>query len=142
VAGVLPDVGESLLPGDRLDAGADQGDIVATADGHLYFDRAQIQCRFRRRPDAEPHQLPRRLASAVHRALPLTPSHRYGAWKSKPSYAVLSTEDRALSPGPAAHGCTAAPAPNRRDEGQPSAVYISQPEAVAQVIIEGPQSAQ
>ena len=63
------------------------------------------------------------------------------AWKNKPSYAIVSTDDRALSPDLQRWMYKRAGAKVTEVKGS-HLVYISQPEAVAKVIIEAAQSAQ
>jgi pimeloyl-ACP methyl ester carboxylesterase len=139
VAGVLPDVGESL--GQVIGTmPAPSNDIVATADGHLYFDRTKFNADFA--GDLTPNRTNFLAASQVPAtAAAFSTKITTAAWKSKPSYAIVSTEDRALSPDLQRWMYKRAGAKVTEVKGS-HLVYISQPEAVAKVIIEAAQSAQ
>jgi pimeloyl-ACP methyl ester carboxylesterase len=139
VAGVLPDVGETLaqvigtMP-------SPSNDIVATQDGHLYFDRARFNADFA--GDLTPNRTNFLAASQVPAtAAAFNTKIATAAWKNKPSYAVVSTEDRALSPDLQRWMYKRAGSKVTEIKGS-HLVYISQPEAVAQVIVEAAQRAQ
>jgi pimeloyl-ACP methyl ester carboxylesterase len=138
VAGVLPDVGESL--GQVIGSmPAPSNDIVATADGHLYFDRARFNADFA--GDLTPNRSNFLAASQVPAtAAAFSTRIVTAAWKNKPSYAIVSTEDRALSPDLQRWMYQRAGAKVTEVKGS-HLVYIAQPEAVAKVIIEAAQSA-
>jgi pimeloyl-ACP methyl ester carboxylesterase len=139
VAGVLPDVGESLsqVIGSMP---SPSNSIVATADGHLYFDRARFNADFA--ADLTPNRT-NFLAASQPPATAATFATKIttAAWKHKPSYAVLSTEDHALSPDLQRWMYQRAGAKVTEVKAS-HMVYISQPEAVAQVIIDAAQKAQ
>lgn len=138
VAGVLPDVGESL--GQVIGTmPAPSNSIVATPDGHLYFDRARFNADFA--ADLTPNRTNFLAASQVPAtAAAFSTKITTAAWKNKPSYAVVSTEDRALSPDLQRWMYKRAGAKVTEVKGS-HMVYISQPEAIAKVIIEAAQSA-
>ena len=131
VAGVQPDVGENLsqVVGSMP---SPSNDIVSTRDGHLYFDPKKFGEDFagdlsKNRTDfMAVSQVPASVA-AFGATLPVA------AWRTKPSWAVLTTEDRALSPD--LQRWMYRRAGSKVTEIKTShAVYISQPEAVAKVI--------
>lgn len=131
VAGLQPDIGESIR---QLLASmpAPSDDVRATQDGHLLFDRGRFGADFA--ADLSSNRSDFMAASQV----PVTAA-AFGtqiwaaAWHAKPSYGIVATEDRALSPElqrwmyrRAGSAITEIKASH--------AVYISQPEAVANVI--------
>lgn len=131
VAGVQPDVGENLsqVVGSMP---SPSNDIVPTRDGHLYFDPKKFGEDFagdlsKNRTDfMAVSQVPASVG-AFGATLPVA------AWHTKPSWAVLTTEDRALSPD--LQRWMYQRAGSKVTEVKAShAVYISQPEAVAKVI--------
>jgi pimeloyl-ACP methyl ester carboxylesterase len=139
VAGVLPDVGETLAQviGSMP---SPSNDIVATPDGHLYFDRAKFNADFG--GDLTPNRTNFLAASQVPAtAAAFNTRITAAAWKSKPSYAIVSTEDRALSPDLQRWMYKRAGAKVTEIKGS-HLVYISQPEEVAKVIVEAAQRAQ
>jgi pimeloyl-ACP methyl ester carboxylesterase len=133
VSAVQPDVGESLaqLLGSMP---APSSDVVPTNDGHLYFDPAKFDADFAgdlnaaRADFMAVSQVP--AATAAFNA-----TAAVAAWRHKPTWAVVSTEDRALSPD--LQRWMYQRAHSKVTEVKASHVaYISQPEAVAKVIEE------
>lgn len=139
VAGLLPDVGESM--GQVIGTMPSPSNaIVSTPDGHLYFDRAKFNADFA--GDLTPNRTNFLAASQVPAtAAAFSTRITTAAWKNKPSYAIVSTDDRALSPDLQRWMYKRAGAKVTEVKGS-HLVYISQPEAVAKVIIEAAQSAQ
>jgi pimeloyl-ACP methyl ester carboxylesterase len=139
VAGLLPDVGESLAQViGSMPSPSD--DIVATQDGHLFFDRAKFNADFagdlteNRSNFLAASQVPA-TSAAFHTQI------WAAAWRTKPSYAIVPTEDRALSPDLQRWMYKRAGAKVTEIKAS-HLVYISQPEEVAKVIIEAAQRAQ
>ena len=131
VAGVQPDVGESLsqVVGSMP---SPSNDIVPTRDGHLYFDPRKFGDDFagdlgKNRTDfMAVSQVPASTAA-------FGATMQVAAWHSKPSWAVVTTDDHALSPD--LQRWMYQRAGSKVTEIKAShAVYISQPEAVAKVI--------
>ncbi len=131
VAGVQPDVGESLsqVVGSMP---SPSNDIVPTRDGHLYFDPKKFGDDFagdlgKNRTDfMAVSQVPASTAA-------FGATMQVAAWHTKPSWAVVTTDDRALSPD--LQRWMYKRAGSKVTEIKAShAVYISQPEAVARVI--------
>jgi pimeloyl-ACP methyl ester carboxylesterase len=96
VAAFQPDEGESLLDLVRKMPPASDA-IKATSDKHLYFDPALFHADFAA-------DLPAATAKfmAISQVMPAVqaasaPVAR-SAWKSKPSWAIVSTEDRTVNP--------------------------------------------
>lgn len=137
VAGVQPSEGESLsqLLGSMP---SPSNDIVATRDGHLYVEPSRFAADFagdltKNRTDFFAVSQ----AEAAQAAFNATVSA--AAWHSKPSWAVLTTDDHALSPD--LQRWMYRRAGSRVTEVKAShLVYISQPEAVAKVIEEAATS--
>lgn len=138
VAAVQPDVGESL---SQLVASmpAPSNDIVPTRDGHLFFDQQKFGADFagdlsKNRTDFMAiSQVPASTAA-------FGATMQVAAWHDKPTWAVVSTEDRALSPD--LQRWMYKRAGSKVTEIKASHVgYISQPEAVAKVIEEAATTA-
>lgn len=131
VAAFQPDVGESIAGLGAKMPPAGTG-IVPSADGFLFIDRGQFRADFA--ADVDPavtdlmarSQVPLSLKAA--RAPATAP-----AWKVKPSYAIVATQDHSINPDlerfmyKRAGSITAEIASSH-------AAYISQPKAVAAVI--------
>jgi pimeloyl-ACP methyl ester carboxylesterase len=133
VAAFEPDVGESVSQlASSMPAPSD--DIRPTRDGHLFFDKDKFGADFA--GDLTPNRTNFMAVSQV----PVTTA-AFGAtalvaaWHDKPSYAILPTEDRALSTD--LQRWMYKRAGSKVTEVKAShSVYISQPEAVAAVIEE------
>lgn len=129
VAAFVPDVGESV---SRLIEGGAPPPIQPSADGFLFFD-----------PNVFPHAFAQDLPPAQAAFLAATqvppaavafdaPVTR-AAWKSRRSWYVLATEDRIIPPAAQRGMATRAKASIAEVAGS-HAVYISQPQAVADAI--------
>lgn len=129
VAAFVPDVGESVT--SMLDGGSPPP-VQPSADGRLFFDPAVF-------PQAFAQDLP--LAqSAFLAAAQVPPAVRafdskvlQAAWKTRPSWYVLSTDDRIIPPAAQRQMATRAKATITEVRGS-HAIYISQPAAVADAI--------
>jgi pimeloyl-ACP methyl ester carboxylesterase len=131
VAAFAPEVGESVtqLVSSKP---APSNDIRPTRDGHLLFDPANYGADFagdlvsNRTNFMAVSQVPATTAA-------FTAPASAAAWHSKPSYAIVATEDRALSPD--LQRWMYQRAGSKVSEVKAShSVEISQPEAVAQAI--------
>jgi pimeloyl-ACP methyl ester carboxylesterase len=131
VAAFQPDVGESVT---QLAASVPEpsNDIHATRDGHLVFDRDKFGADYagdlisNRTNFMAASQMPATVAAFGAQ----TPD---AAWHSKPSYGIVATDDRVLSPD--LQRSMYQRAGSKVTEVKAShAVVISQPEAVAKVI--------
>ena len=131
VSALQPEVGENMaqLIGSMP---APSDDIKQSRDGHLFFDRSKYNADFA--ADLTPNRTDFMAASQVPATTALFGGTVWAAaWHKKPTYAVVSTEDRALSP--ALQRWMYQRAGSRVTEIKAShSVYISQPEAVAKVI--------
>ncbi len=131
VAAFQPDAGESLGSlGDSMPPAAKS--IVPSKDGFLTLDRAQFHADFAADlPAAEAafmadSQVPLSVKSA---STPMTNP----AWKTKPSFGIVATEDRAINPDLERKMYKRSGAKTIELKAS-HVVYISQPKAVAAVI--------
>ncbi len=131
VAAVTPDVGENMAQILNSDP-KPSDDIRPTRDGHLFFDAAKFGDDYagdlssNRTNFMAVSQVP--ATTTAFNAMPLT-----AAWRTKPSYAVVATDDRFISPE--LQRSLYKRAGSKVTEVKAShALYISQPEAVAAVI--------
>jgi len=111
---------------------APSDDIKQSRDGHLFFDRARFNADFA--ADLTTNRTDFMAASQVPATTALFGGTVWAAaWHKKPTYAVVSTEDRALSPDLQRWMYKRAGSKVTEIKASHS-VYISQPEAVAKVI--------
>jgi len=133
VAGLQPEVGESMaqLLGSMP---SPSNDVIATQDGHLFFDRAKFNADFA--GDMTTNRTDFMAASQVPVTESIFKTQIWAAaWHHKPTYGIVATDDRALSPD--LQRWMYKRAGSRVTEIKAShSVYISQPEAVANVIEE------
>ncbi|MCS3421035.1 alpha/beta fold hydrolase [Pseudomonas yamanorum] len=131
VSALQPEVGENMsqllssMP-------APSNDVKQTRDGHLFFDRTKFNADFA--ADLTTNRTDFMAASQVPATTALFGGTIWAAaWHKKPTYAVVSTEDRALSPDLQRWMYKRAGSKVTEIKASHS-VYISQPEAVAKVI--------
>jgi pimeloyl-ACP methyl ester carboxylesterase len=131
VSAFEPDVGESLksLIGQKPPA---SDSIKATADGYLYIDPAQFRADFAADlPAAEAKfmALSQVMPAAQLASAPVTQA----AWKTKPSWAVISTTDRTVNPDLQREMAKRAGSKVTEIKGS-HAAFIAHPAEVAKVI--------
>jgi pimeloyl-ACP methyl ester carboxylesterase len=133
ITAFAPDKGESVgtLIKDPP-PGAPVPPIVPTKDGYLFLDRAKFHASFAADVDAEEaafmadSQVPWGIGA-------LNGTISEPAWKSKPSWYLVATEDKMIPPD--AQRLMARRAGSMAVEAKGShAIYVSQPEAVAALI--------
>jgi pimeloyl-ACP methyl ester carboxylesterase len=131
VSALLPDVGESL--GQVLGSmPAPSNSVIATQDGHLFFDRARFHADFG--ADVAENRTNFMAAAQVPATTAAFSTQIWSAaWRTKPSYAIVSTEDRALNPDLQRWMYQRAGAKVTEIKAS-HLVYISQPDQVASVI--------
>jgi pimeloyl-ACP methyl ester carboxylesterase len=96
VAAFAPDAGESLKDLVDRTPPASTG-IKATADGHLYFDRALFHADFAADlPAADARFMALSQVTPAVRAATAPVSQ--AAWKTRPSWAIVSKDDRTVNP--------------------------------------------
>lgn len=131
VAAFVPDEGEPLGALLQRTPGASKG-VTATRDGYLFLDPAVFDADFAGDlPKAEADfmavsQMP---VAAKAFGMPAT----MPAWKSKPSYGIVATQDRIINPELERWMYARAHAQITEIKGS-HAVFISRPRAVADVI--------
>jgi len=131
VAAFVPDEGESVA---SLIQGGAAPPVQPSADGYLFFDAAVF-------PQAFAQDLPAgqgaflAAAQVPPAAAAFEAKVSKAAWKTHSSWYVLSTEDRIIPP-PAQRQMAGRAKASIREVRASHAVYVSQPEAVAQVIDE------
>jgi pimeloyl-ACP methyl ester carboxylesterase len=129
VAAFMPDAGESLL---KLTEGGAQAPVQPSRDGFLFFDPKIMPAAFAGDLPAEQgafiaaSQVP--VAAAAFQTPVTTP-----AWKTKPSWVVVSTDDRIIPPDAQRAWANRAGATAVEVKGS-HVVFMSHPAAVADVI--------
>jgi len=131
VSALLPDVGESLAQviGSMP---SPSNSVAPTQDGHLFVDRAKFHDDVG--ADLPSNRTDYMAVSQVPATVAAFNTQIWAAaWRHKPSYAVLSTDDRALSPDLQRWMYQRAGAKVTEIKASHLA-YISQPDQVAKVI--------
>jgi pimeloyl-ACP methyl ester carboxylesterase len=129
VAAFVPDTGESVA---KLIEGGAPAPLQPSADGFLFFNPTLF-------PQVFAHDLPAGQGAFLAAAQVPPAGAAFAApvstaaWRSKPSWYVLSTEDRIIPPAAQRQMATRANAAITEVRGS-HAVYISQPESVANAI--------
>lgn len=133
VAALQPDVGETTNQLASSKPGSvPNSDLIATPDGYLFF---------------EPDKFPSDVAADVplpeahylaHAQMPVAAAAfntpvKVAAWREKPSFAILATDDRELSPA-LAHWMYARSGAKVTEIRGSHLAYIANPKAVAHVI--------
>src|SRR5882762_3893555 len=142
VAAHMPDVGENeaddgkRFPSDLSKSGA----IKKTADGFTYLDPAQFHEYFAADLSAEQAAFMARSqvlnAADNFKAVITTP-----AWRSKPSWVLVSTKDRTINPDLERWYATRAKSHTMEVAGASHAIYVSRPKEVAALIEEAASNA-
>lgn len=129
VAAFVPDAGESVA---KLLAGGQQPPLSASKDGFLFFDPSVLPQAFAQ--DLPPERGAFLAASQVPTAAIAfsTPVTR-AAWREKPSFYVVASDDRIIPPAAQRQMAGRAEATVTEVPGS-HAVYVSQPAAVADAI--------
>jgi pimeloyl-ACP methyl ester carboxylesterase len=141
IAAFAPDRGESVstLIKDPP-PGAPVPPILPPQDGYLFLDTAQFPAAFAADVEAD------RAAFMADSQLPwgvgaLSGTIREPAWKTKPSWYLVATEDRMIPPPAQRFMATRAGSTVVEVAGS-HAIYVSQPQAVAALIAQAAQSTQ
>jgi pimeloyl-ACP methyl ester carboxylesterase len=138
VAAFQPDEGESLLSLNSKMPAASKG-IAPTKDGYLFLDPKVFHADFA--ADVPKAQADFMAISEVPVSIKaFTANITSPAWKVKPSYAIVSTDDRAINPELERFMYKRANSVVTEIKAS-HAVYISQPRAVADVIERAAQAA-
>lgn len=139
VAALQPDAGEST--GElvsRMPPASPNNDIKSTKDGYLYLDQSRFSDNF---PDLPKAQAAFMAASQVPVAgAAFSAKVAVAAWREKPSYAILATQDHQLNPD-LAHWMYRRSGAKVTEIKASHLVYVSQPRAVAKVIEQAARAA-
>jgi len=141
IAGWIPDKGESLesLIKDRIPPNAPAPPILPPQDGFLLLDRAKFPTSFA--ADVDPEQAAFMADSQVPWGLEAVgTSIREPAWKTKPSWSLVATEDRMIPPDTQRFMSERAGATVVEVAGS-HAVFVAQPEVVANLIVQAAKGA-
>lgn len=137
IAAMEPEAGDSLLSLAKKYPPASQS-IVETADHFLYLKPDFFHADFAA-------DIPKKQADLMAQSQVMPAAAAFGtaavepAWKSKPSWAVVATQDRAINPQLERFMAKRAGSTVTELKGS-HAIYISQPEKVARVIETAAQS--
>jgi pimeloyl-ACP methyl ester carboxylesterase len=132
VAALQPDAGESPFELLQSKPAASQA-VQFTADGYAYIDPSHYQEDFAAdlpKADTDFMADSQMLVAVECLQTPVS----IAAWREKPSYAIVATEDRSLSPDLQRFMYQRSKSEVTELKGS-HAIYISQPEAVAAVIV-------
>ena len=133
IAAFAPDKGESVASLiQNPPPGAPVPPILPPQDGYLFLDRAKFAASFA--ADVTPAEAAFMADSQVPWGLEaLNGAVTHPAWKTKPSWYLVATEDRMIPPGAQRAMSKRAGAFVVEVKGS-HAVYVSQPEAIASII--------
>ena len=140
VAAFQPEKGESLgkLAGSKPVPNAPSDAIKATADGYLYLDPKAFPAAFAADlPKAEAAFLARSQVFAAKAAFSTEAGDP--AWKSKPSWALVASQDRSINPD-LEREMERRAGSKVREIAASHAVYVSKPAEVAKLIVEAARS--
>ena len=132
IAAFAPDKGESVATLNKHPPGASASSILPPRDGYLFQDKAKFPASFAADVDAEKaafwadSQVPWGVAA-------LSGTISEPAWRTKPSWYLVATDDRMIPPDAQRAMAERAGATTVEVEGS-HAVYVSQPTAVAALI--------
>jgi pimeloyl-ACP methyl ester carboxylesterase len=141
IAAFAPDRGESVATLIKdPPPGAPVPPILPPQDGYLFLDKAQFPAAFAADVDAD------RAAFMADSQVPwgvgaLSGTVREPAWKTKPSWYLVATDDRMIPPPAQRFMATRAGSTVVEVAGS-HAIYVSQPQAVAALIEQAAQSLQ
>jgi pimeloyl-ACP methyl ester carboxylesterase len=133
VAAFVPDAGESLQSlNQRPDVSAVPPPILPPENGFALLDRAKFPAAFAADVDSEKANF--MAASQVPLGIPaFVEKVTTAAWKSKPSYYIVATEDHMIPPAAEKAMATRANSVQFEIKGS-HAVFVSRPDEVAKVI--------
>lgn len=139
VAAFQPDLGESAFTWfSSMPPVAENGVLAPDERGYVYYSREKYHagfCADLSKSESEFMYASQGAFAGKSFATPLTQA----AWKAKPSFGIVATEDKSIRPEIEEKMYARSNAKIIRIKGS-HAVYISQPAAVAEVIIEAAES--
>jgi pimeloyl-ACP methyl ester carboxylesterase len=135
IAAFVPDKGESVASLiQNPPPGAPVPPILPPQDGYLFLDRAKFAASFA--ADVAPADAAFMADSQVPWGLEaLNGAATQPAWKTKPSWYLVATDDKMIPPDAQRAMSKRAPANTVEVKGS-HAVYVSQPQAVASLIVQ------
>ncbi|KAA2245379.1 alpha/beta hydrolase [Chitinophaga agrisoli] len=134
VAAFMPDQGETAVKWiSSAPAAPEAGILAPDANGIVYYDRAKYHAGFCADISKEDADFMAASQGTLYGSAFGTPVTNV-AWKEKPAYAIVSTEDKAIVPSIQREMYKRANAKVTEIKGS-HVVFISQPQAVAKVII-------
>ncbi|WP_237732404.1 alpha/beta hydrolase [Flavobacterium sp. UGB4466] len=134
VAAFQPDNGESALQWLQTAAPAPENGVLAPNDkGIVYYDEAKFHAGFCADISKEDAAFMYASQGAFYAKGFITPITK-AAWKDKPAYAVIATQDKSIDPS-IQHAMYKRSKTKATEVKGSHCVFISQPEAVANVII-------
>ncbi|MDB5198518.1 MAG: hypothetical protein JWO92_481 [Chitinophagaceae bacterium] len=140
VAAFQPDLGESAFTWfSAMPPAADNGVMPPDEKGYVYYSKEKYHagfCADLSKPESEFMYASQGAFAAKSFATPLTQA----AWKTKPSYGIVATEDKSIRPEVEEKMYLRSNTKISKIKGS-HAVYISQPDAVAKVIIDAAENA-
>ena len=140
VAAFQPDLGESAFTWfSSMPPVAENGVLPPDEKGYVYYSKEKYHagfCADLGKKESEFMYASQGAFAAKSFGTPLTNA----AWKTKPSYGIVATEDKSIRPEIEEKMYLRSNTKISRIKGS-HAVYISQPEAVAKVIIEASENA-
>ena len=140
VAAFQPDLGESAFTWfSSMPPAAENGVLPPDEKGYVYYSKEKYHagfCADLSKEESEFMYASQGAFAARSFGTPLTNA----AWKTKPSYGLVATEDKSIRPEVEEKMYLRSNTKISRIKGS-HAVYISQPEAVAKVIIEAAENA-
>ena len=141
IAGWIPDKGESVnsLIAELIPPSAPAPPILPPQDGYLLLDRAKFPSSFAGDVD------PERAAFLADAQVPwgleaVSATITEPAWKSKPSWSLVATEDRMIPPSAQRVMSKRAGATVVEEAGS-HAIYVSKPAVVANLIVQAAKGA-
>ncbi len=140
IAAFVPDEGETLLTLLQAGPPAPNSGILPPEDGFIWYDRAKFHSGFCADLNAEKAQFMADSQVPVSAAV-FGSKIGKAAWKTKPSWYVVATEDQTIPPDGEKFMAKRANANVTEIKGS-HVVFISQPKAVADVIEKAAKGAQ
>ena len=139
VAAFQPDLGESAFTWfGSMPPVADNGVMPPDEKGYVYYSKEKYHagfCADLSKSESEFMHASQGAFAARSFATPLTEA----AWKTKPSYGIIATEDKSIRPEIQEKMYQRSNTSTSKIKGS-HAVYISQPDAVAKIIIEAAEN--
>ena len=133
VAAFVPDIGESTLDLAKKASPAPENGILPPDEyGYIYYDKGKFHSGFAADLDKSKAEFMYASQGPIAAKAFITPV-TVAAWKSKPAYAIVATEDKSISPQLEREMYKRAGAAVTEMKGS-HALYISKAQAVADVI--------